>query len=41
MGPNADKSGWKKQADHDDMEANNRYVSIRLTGKAALPQGNY
>jgi len=24
MGPNADKSGWKKQADHDDIEANNR-----------------
>jgi hypothetical protein len=23
MGPNADKSGWKKQDDHDGMEADN------------------
>jgi hypothetical protein len=36
MGTNADKFGWKKQCDHDGMEANNRYVSIRLTGKAFL-----
>jgi hypothetical protein len=25
-----------ERLDHDGMEANNRYVSIRLTGKAAL-----
>jgi len=36
MGPNADKSGSEKQDDHDDMEANNRYVSIHLTGTSAL-----
>jgi hypothetical protein len=36
MGPNADKSGVEKQGDHDGMEATNRYVSIRLTGKIAL-----
>jgi hypothetical protein len=26
-----------ERLDHDGMEANNRYVSIRLTGKASLP----
>jgi len=36
MGPKADKFGWKKQADHDGMEANNRFVSIHLTCMAAL-----
>jgi hypothetical protein len=36
MGPNADKFGLEKQDDHDGMEANNRCVSIRLTGTLAL-----
>jgi hypothetical protein len=36
MGTNADKSGWKNQADHDGMKANNWYVSIRLTDMVSL-----
>jgi len=41
MGPNADKSDWKKQDDHDGMEANNRYASIRLTDTVALSLGHF
>jgi hypothetical protein len=41
MGSKADKSGWKKQADHDGMEANNWYVSILLTDMAALSWGSF
>jgi hypothetical protein len=36
MGPETDNSDWKKQADHDGMEANNLYASIRLTVMFAL-----
>ena len=30
MGPKANKSDLEKQVNHDGMEANNRYVSIRF-----------
>jgi hypothetical protein len=45
MGPNADKSGLKKQDDHDGMEANNIVVFFAVTSRcfpagANLAQGD-